>query len=326
MRGQRRFIVGMLAPAFVVLALFYVYPTVQNLALSFTDLSLLGLKRGGNSVGLDNYREFLTSRDFGQLLFNTVVWLTALSVGLRLLFGLGIALLLNSPLLRRWRLATIAKVAVLVPWATPPIVAVVIWRWMLEPQNGVVNAALRKLGIVDNPVAFFADLRTVWPSIVTVIVWNTVPLVALSLLASLQSIPDELNEAAALDGASRWQQFRYVTLPFLMPTIVVLTLMSVFWTFNNFVYVWLATGAGPGTFTNVLATEIYIKAFVRLPDRVQLGGRHRHGDRHGSVRHPVLPFRGTARAQGHPVTTASLRMDARRAQSSAAGRVHLASP
>jgi len=262
MRGQRWFIVGMLAPAFVILALFYVYPTVQNLALSFTDLSLLGLKRGGNPVGLDNYREFVESPDFGRLLFNTVVWLTALSVALRLLLGLGIALLLNSPLLRRWRLASIAKIAVVVPWATPPIVAVVIWRWMLEPQNGVVNAALRNLGLVDNPVAFFADLRTVWPSIVTVIVWNTVPLVALSLLASLQSIPDELNEAAALDGASRWQQFRYITLPFLMPTIVVLTLMSVFWTFNNFVYVWLATGAGPGTFTNVLATEIYIKAFV----------------------------------------------------------------
>lgn len=262
MRGQRWFIVGMLAPAFVILALFYVYPTVQNLALSFTDLSLLGLKRGGNPVGLDNYREFVASPDFGRLLFNTVVWLTALPVALRLLLGLGIALLLDSPLLRRWRLASIAKVAVVVPWATPPIVAVVIWRWMLEPQNGVVNAALRNLGLVDNPVAFFADLRTVWPSIVTVIVWNTVPLVALSLLASLQSIPDELNEAAALDGASRWQQFRYITLPFLMPTIVVLTLMSVFWTFNNFVYVWLATGAGPGTFTNVLATEIYIKAFV----------------------------------------------------------------
>ena len=262
MRGQRLFVVGMLAPAFVILALFYAYPTFQNLAISFTDLSLLGLKRGSNWVGFENYREFLTGPEFRHVLFNTVVWLTALSVALRLLFGLGIALLLDAPLLRRIRLATLAKVAVLVPWATPPIVAVVIWRWMLDPQNGIVNAMLLKLGLVGEPVAFFADLRTVWPSVVTVIVWNTVPLIAVSLLASLQSIPDELNEAAALDGASRLQQFRYITLPFLMPTIVVLTLMSVFWTFNNFVYVWLATGAGPGTFTNVLATEIYIKAFV----------------------------------------------------------------
>ena len=262
MRGERLFIAMMLAPAFVILALFYAYPTLQNLAISFTDLSLLGLKRGGSFVGLDNYREFLTGPEFGHLLFNTVLWLTGLSVALRLLIGLGMALLLNSPVLRHLRLATVAKLAVLVPWATPPIVAVVVWRWMLDSQNGIVNEWLQRAGLVDNPVAFFADLRTVWPSVVTIIVWNTVPLIALSLLASLQSIPEELNEAAALDGASRWQQFRYITLPFLMPTIVVLTLMSVFWTFNNFVYVWLATGAGPGTFTNVLATEIYIKAFV----------------------------------------------------------------
>jgi multiple sugar transport system permease protein len=262
MRGERLFIALMLAPAFVILALFYAYPTLQNLAISLTDLSLLRLRRGGNWVGFENYREFLTSPDFGHILFNTVIWLTALSVILRLLIGLGMALLLNSPVLKRVRLGTLAKLAILVPWATPPIVAVVIWRWMLDAQNGIVNAVLLYLGIVDDPVAFFANLRTVWPSIVTIIVWNTVPLVAITLLASLQSIPDELNEAAALDGASRWQQFRHITLPFLMPTIMVLTLMSVFWTFNNFVYVWLATGAGPGTFTNVLATEIYIKAFV----------------------------------------------------------------
>jgi multiple sugar transport system permease protein len=262
MRGGRLFIALMLAPELIVLGLFYAYPILQNLAISFTDLYLLRLKRGGNWIGLDNYREFLTSPDFGHLLFNTVVWLTVLSVALRLVLGLGMALLLNSPVLARLRLATAAKLAILVPWATPPIVAVVIWRWMLDAQNGIVNAVLIDWGIVDNPVAFFADLRTVWPSVVTIIVWNTVPLIALSLLASLQSIPEELNEAAALDGASRWQQFRHITLPFLMPTITVLGLMSVFWTFNNFVYVWLSTGAGPGTFTNVLATEIYIKAFV----------------------------------------------------------------
>lgn len=262
MRGERRFIALMLAPAFLILAAFYAYPTFQNAAISLTDLSLLKLRRGGSFVGLDNYREFLTGPEFGHLLFNTVVWLTALSVGLRILIGLGMALLLDSPVLARFRLSTAAKLAILIPWATPPIVAVVIWRFLLDAQNGTVNAILLRLHIVDNPVAFFANLATVWPSVVTIIVWNTVPLVALSLLASLQSIPEELNEAAALDGASRWQQFRHITLPFLMPTITVLTLTSVFSTFNNFVYVWLATGAGPGTFTNVLATEIYIKAFV----------------------------------------------------------------
>jgi multiple sugar transport system permease protein len=242
--------------------MFYVYPMLYNLEVSFTDLSLLRLRQGGSFVGFDNYRELLTSRELGHVLFNTVVWLTALSVAVRLVLGLAMALLLNSPVLQRLKVGTAAKLAIVVPWATPPIVAVVIWRWMLDPQNGVINALLVRLGFVSEPIPFLADLRTVWPAVVTIIVWNTVPLVALSLLASLQSVPEELNEAAAIDGASRYQQFRFVTLPFLMPTIVVLALMSVFWTFNNFVYVWLATGAGPGTFTNVLATEVYIKAFV----------------------------------------------------------------
>ena len=260
---DRLFLTAMLAPSLTLLLLFYGYPILDNLRISFTDLSLLGLKRGGSWVGLDNYRELFQSGDLGHVLFNTVIWLTATSVAIRLLLGLGIAMLLNSTALKRLRLATIARFALLIPWATPPIVAVIIWRWLLD-QHGDVNAALMSVGLVDEPIAFFADMRTVWPSVVTVMVWNTVPLIALSLLSSLQTVPEELYEAAELDGATRWQQFRHITLPFLMPNLLVLGMMSVFWSFNNFVYVWLATGAGPGTFTNVLATEVYIQAFVNF--------------------------------------------------------------
>jgi multiple sugar transport system permease protein len=219
------------------------------------------MKRGGSWVGLDNYRELVAAGDLGHLLFNTLVWLTATSVLIRLLLGLGIALLLNSSALRRLRLSTIARFALLIPWATPPIVAVIIWRLLLDP-DGIVNKIIVALGLSDGPVAFFANTRTVWPSVVTIMVWNTVPLIALSLLSSLQTVPEEFYEAAELDGATRFQKFRYVTLPFLMPSVLVLGLMSVFWSFNNFVYIWLATGAGPGTFTNVLATEIYLKGFI----------------------------------------------------------------
>jgi multiple sugar transport system permease protein len=258
---SRLFIFAMLAPSFTLLVLFYAYPIFKNLSMSFTDLSLLGMSRGGNWVGLENYREIMRSGDFGHILFNTLIWLTVTSVAIRLLLGLGIAVLLNSGALKRLRMQTIARLGLLIPWATPPIVAVVIWRWLLDPQ-GAVNRAMVGLGILDQPVAFFANVRTVWPAIVTIMVWNTVPLIALSLLSSLQGVPEELYEAAELEGANQWQVFRYITLPFLMPAILVLGLMSVFWSFNNFVYVWLATGAGPGTLTNVLATEVYIKAFV----------------------------------------------------------------
>lgn len=258
---ERLFITTMLLPTIVLLLLFYGYPIFDNLHMSFTDLSLLGMKKGGNWVGLANYRELVRSGDLGHILFNTFVWLTATSVILRLLMGLGIALLLNTRALKILRLASVARFALLIPWATPPIVAVVIWRFLLD-RNGFVNEALLDLGAISQPIAFLADMRTVWPSIMAIMLWNTVPLIALSLLSSLQTVPEEYYEAAELDGASSWQMFRFVTLPFLMPAILVLGLMSVFWSFNNFVYVWLATGAGPGTFTNVLATEVYLKAFV----------------------------------------------------------------
>ena len=252
----------MLAPVFFFLAFFYGYPTLSNLYTSFTDLSLLGLKRGGAFVGLENYARLLSSRDFYRVLWNTLFWLTAVSVVLRLVLGLLLALLLDSATLRRWRLTTASRLVLLVPWATPPIVAVVVWRWLLDGRQGLVNNALEGIGLIDRPIAFLANVDTVWPAIVTIIVWNTLPLVTLTFLAGLQSIPPELNEAAEMDGAGPVQRFFHVTLPHLMPTIVIMALLLVFWTFNNFVYVWLATGAGPGLFTNVLATEIYIKGFI----------------------------------------------------------------
>jgi multiple sugar transport system permease protein len=252
----------LMAPSLLVLALFYLYPTLYTLYVSLTDLSLLSLRTGGRFVGLANYVELFTRGGLGFLLVNTLFWLTGLSVAARLLLGLAIGLLLDSRLVKAWRMSTLARLAIVLPWATPPIVAVAVWRLMLDPDIGVVNHVLVGLGF--QPVAFLADTATVWPSLVTIIMWNTVPLVALSILASLQSIPAELYEAADLDGASRTQQLRFITLPYLRPTLAILTLMSTIWTFNNFVFVWLLTGAGPGTFTNVLATEVYMKAFVDL--------------------------------------------------------------
>ncbi len=262
MTASRRFVVTMLVPAFFFLICFYVYPTVFNIENSLTDLSLFGLKRGGAWIGVDNYVELVTSPDFRRVLWNTVVWLTVIGVSVRILLGLGLAFLLTGRTVRKYRLETISRVLLLVPWATPPIVAILIWRWMLDTRVGVVNAVLVSLGVVDQPIAFLATAGWVWPALITIITWNTLPLVTLTFMASLQSLPSELIEAAEVDGATRLQVLRYVYLPHLKPSIVVMVLMSTFWTFNNFVYVWLTTGAGPGLYTNVMATEVYIKAFV----------------------------------------------------------------
>jgi multiple sugar transport system permease protein len=259
---RRRFLTVALVPSFFFLACFYVYPTVFNLETSFTDLSLFGLRKGGEWVGIDNYVEILASGDFRRVVWNTVIWLTIVGVSVRIALGLALAFLLNSPVLKRWRLQTLARILLIVPWATPPVVAIVVWRWLLDPRVGAINATLMSLGIVDQPVAFLAERLWVWPALITIITWNTLPLVTLTFMASLQSLPEELLEAARIDGASRWQQIRYVYLPHLKPAIIVMVLMSTFWTFNNFVYVWLVTGAGPGLYTNVMATEVYIQAFI----------------------------------------------------------------
>jgi multiple sugar transport system permease protein len=262
MRGERPFIIFMLIPAFFFLVMFYVYPAAFNLANSFTDLSLFGLRRGGDWVGIDNYVELLTSSDFHRVLWNTVFWLTLVAVGSRIVLGLLLALLLNSEVLAKYRLRTISRVLLLVPWATPPIVAIVIWRWLLDPRLGEINQLLLWLGVVERPVAFLSEAAWVWPALITIITWNTLPLVALTFLASLQSLPKELIEAAQVDGATKVQLARHVIIPHLKPAIIVMTLMSTFWTFNNFVYVWLTTAAGPGLYTNVMATEVFMKAFI----------------------------------------------------------------
>jgi multiple sugar transport system permease protein len=262
MRGDRPFIVFMLVPAFFFLVMFYIYPAVFNLTNSFTDLSLFGLRQGGDWIGIDNYVELVTSADFHRVLWNTVFWLTLVAVGVRIVLGLLLALLLNSEVLAKYRLRTVSRVLLLVPWATPPIVAIVIWRWLLDPRLGEIDRLLLWLGVIDEPVAFLSEAAWVWPALITIITWNTLPLVTLTFLASLQSLPRELIEAAEVDGATRIQLARHVIIPHLKPAIIVMTLMSTFWTFNNFVYVWLTTAAGPGLYTNVMATEVFMEAFI----------------------------------------------------------------
>jgi len=262
LRSDAGFLVLMLAPSLLILAAFYLYPLASSVWFSLTDLSLLRLRRGGDYIGVRNYVDALGEAEFWRVVWNTAFWLTAVSVAVRLVLGIALALLLNSPALLRWRLRTPLRFALLVPWATPPIVAVAVWRWLLDPQAGSIDRALLWLGLVRHPVAFLAETATVWPAIVLILVWNTLPVAALTLLAALQSVPHDLREAAALDGAGSIRTFRHVTLPHIMPTVMILAMLMSFWTFNNFVYVWLATGAGPGRYTDVLATEVYLRGFV----------------------------------------------------------------
>lgn len=249
------------APALVIVALLFLFPSIYNVILAFQDISPYQSPGDGEWNGLENFEYVLGNPDFLNIAFNTVFWLTGLTVVLRIVLGLGLAVALHSPVLQRWRVRGVARTLVLIPWMVPQVVAIASWRWLLDGSSGVLNQFLVGTGITDSGVAFLAQTSTVWWSIATIIVWRELPFVVMVLLAGLQSIPDEQYEAAALDGAGRLRLFGSITLPNLRPVLTVVVLVTVIQTFNNFVYVWLTTGGGPGTYTAVLATELYSTAF-----------------------------------------------------------------
>ena len=252
----------LLLPALVILLFFFLWPAVYNFILSLQKISLFELAKGGTWVGIDNYVELLRDPMTHLTLRNTIFWLTIMTVGLRLVLGLAFAQLLNSEALRRWRLTWLARSMVLIPWVTPPVVAVAAWKWMLHPRFGAINQILLHFGVIDQGIPFLVRTSTVWWAIVAIVVWRELPFVIITLLAGLQSIPVDLYDAARVDGASEWRVYLHVTLPLLRPVLVVITLLTTIWTYNNFVYVWLTTQGGPGNFTQVLATQMYTEAFT----------------------------------------------------------------
>jgi len=252
----------LLLPAVGTLLLFFFAPALYNINLSFQDISLFQLGKSGKWVGLDNFAKLIRDPITGLSLKNTLIWLTLVTVIIRLLFGLGLALLMNAPVIRRWRLTGLARSLVLIPWVTPPVVAVAAWQWLLHPRYGTVNQLLFELGITNQGIPFFVRISTVWWAIVAIVVWRELPFVVIALLAGLQSIPEELYEAARIDGANAWRELVSITLPLLRPVLAVVTLLITIWTFNNFLYVWLATRGGPGQATQVLATQMYTEAFT----------------------------------------------------------------
>jgi multiple sugar transport system permease protein len=253
---------GLLTPALIMLALFFFFPALYNLYLSLRELSLFQLSTGGTYVGLDNYVELFQDPDTGLILLNTAFWLTLVTVVIRLVLGVGLALMLDSEVLRRWRLSGVATTLMLIPWMVAPVVTVAVWQWMLHPRYGAFNHILLDLRLIDQGIPFLVNVSTVWWAVIAMIVWRELPFTAISVLAGLQAIPVDLYEAARIDGANRQQVFARVTLPLLRPTLVVVTMLTTLWTFNNFVYVWLATRGGPGNYTQVLATQVYNEAFV----------------------------------------------------------------
>lgn len=241
-----------LAPGLICLAVVLVYPVLANIAYSFTNKSFMFPDTA--LIGLRNYVDILTDDIFGfwPSVRISVLW-TAGTVTCQFFVGMVAALLLNQDVPGQ----RFFRVALLVPWAFPVIVYAMIWRWMLNDQGGVITWLAVALGLMPEPVFLLGQPATALPAVIAIAVWYGYPFIAASLLAGLQSIGQEYYEVAKLAGATPFQQFRYVTLPFLRPVIVIVLVLRTIWVFNAFELIYLLTQGGPNGATLTLPLLAY---------------------------------------------------------------------
>ncbi len=244
-----------ISPTVICLLVVLAYPLASVVGMSFFDVEPTR-HAGWVFAGIGNYLDIVRDRDMSGALLNTAVW-TVGSVAAQFVVGLAGALVLRE----RFRGNTFLRSLLLVPWATPAVVGALAWKWMYHGQYGLVNSFLRALGFSEANVAWLGDPRTAMGAVIATNAWRGFPFIMLMLLAGLLSVPDALREAAAIDGASFWQDLRYVTLPQLRPLMLISTLLAGIWTFNNFSYIYILTGGGPAGRTDILVTFIYRNAF-----------------------------------------------------------------
>ena len=248
--SEKALAVLLLAPAFVLLLLIVVYPIGRLLVNSFFDLRLSG-GQGAKFVGWDNYVLVLDDKDFWNAAKNTVL-ITFITVPGALVCGLGLAMLANLPFKRRWPV----RLALLLPWALPLSFAGLIFAWFFHTEYGVVNDVFRRLG-ESEPTMWLLRPNWAFTAICATIIWKTSSFMALILLAGLQMIPSTLYEAAEVDGASKWQQFWQVTIPMLMPSIIVALIFRTITALQTFDIPYTMTKGGPGNSTETLAMLIH---------------------------------------------------------------------
>jgi multiple sugar transport system permease protein len=206
----------------------------------------------GNFVGLDNFRKLAADPIFHAVVWNTC-WYTLVTTIFKLALGLWLALLLN----RSFKFKAFTRAFILLPFIIPTVLSTFAWKWMFDPTFSVLNWMLYQTGVIRTAINWLGDGDLAMLSIIIVNIWRGVPFFAISLLAGLQTISPDLNEAAAIDGARPWQRFWHITWPLLLPVTMVVVLFSVIQTFADFQIVYVMTGGGPANATHLFATYAY---------------------------------------------------------------------
>jgi multiple sugar transport system permease protein len=256
MKSSHRLAFLFLLPSLFFISLFAVYPILESFRLSFYRLILTLPWLGQKMVGWENYADLWSDPVALQSLRTTLIFV-GVTIPLELLFGLGVALVMNEAFRGRGLL----RAVVLIPWAIPTVVSSQMWRFIFNDRYGLFNFVLFG-GDASRYLAPLADPHLALVAIIAAEVWKTTPFAALIMLAGLQAIPDDLYEAASVDGATGWQQFWHITLPLIRPAVLLALLFRTIDALRVFDLVFVMTQGGPADTTNVLQFYGYKKTFA----------------------------------------------------------------
>ena len=244
----------LLVPALAIIGGVLLFPLIEAFRISFTSLNLIGFK--GKFVGMKNYLAIFRSAAYQQVLINTLL-ISVTTVALRFAAGMGLALIIN----RTFRGRTIVRGLLVLPWLIPSVVVGLLWAWLFDSDIGIINYVLVALGVIPANLSWLAENILAKVSVIIAFTWAGTPFIMMVMLAGLQTIPSEINESAAIDGAGKFSVFRFITLPFLRPLIAINTLLSIVYIFQNFAIIYMLTKGGPGYATEIFSLFVYETAF-----------------------------------------------------------------
>lgn len=251
---DRRLGLLLVTPVMLLIAVVLLLPLFDAISTSFTNIRVPGGEY--ETVGFEQYTKLLADPSFRSSLVRTLVWVLANGV-LQLVLALIAATALNN----KFRGIHVVRAWIILPWVVPVAVIAILWRWMLDATSGGINWALQGIGLIDGPIIFLGDPNNAFPTLIAMNSWRFFPFLTVLLLAAMQTIPRSQFEAASMDGASAFRQFRTITFAHLRPILAILGLVGTLWAANIFDLIWMTTRGGPSDRTETMPLFIYETAF-----------------------------------------------------------------
>jgi len=244
----------LIAPS-LLLALFIIgYPVLDLVRTASHEVNRFGQLR--DFIGMAHFAGLFADALFWESLWRTLIWTGGVVLG-TIAISVPVAMILNEDFAGRG----LARVIVMLPWAISLTMTAIVWRWTLNGQAGMLNATLFQLGVIDRPIEWLATAQTAFPMEIAIGILVSIPFTTTVFLGGLSSVPEDIYEAARIDGATGWQRFRYLTLPLLRPFINIALVLNIIYVFNSFPIIWVLTQGGPANSTDILVTYLYKLAF-----------------------------------------------------------------